>query len=253
MIATKASLSDHRRTSPSYAEAREALEGIEGDFQKLATQTQDENGLPKQTDLHFNSAKNDGGDFSVMRSVIQGLFNDMVALRNDYLKALNDGGHTRLLDADRVARDASFRDSYEILAKSRRTVYAYRQKANDLLEGFPQRVEKYALKKALKQSLLEGYSKGLPAAMAPFKETWDIEISLVDTAGELLEFLEASRKSWSPQGGKFIFQRSEDLDQFNAIMAKIASSVERQNEIRDNALKTASSAFSILKEDLPKR
>ena len=100
--------------------------------------------------------------------------------------------------------------------------------------------------------MLEGYQKGLKDALPLFREMWDLEVEAVEPMEDLIDHLEVTRIYWEPDQGMFMFERDRDLESFNTIMGKITKCVDRQTEIREKSLKSATDKIGNLKSMIPK-
>jgi serine/threonine protein kinase len=231
--------------------AKKTLSGIEEDMQKMIEEGTGPDGLPKETDFRFEKKSPPADDAERLRELMQSFFNDMLTLQNDYLAALDEDGLNTLLDADRVAKDTGFRDSRAILARLRKTVMIFRTKADGILEDFPKRLNDPSFGKNLNEALHSGYKEGMGKSLPLMKETWDLEVAVIGHMEELIDHLEATRSHWEPEDGMFMFQGDDDLEKFNAIMAKITACVERQTEIKESAQKSATEKIGSLKARIP--
>jgi len=250
-----------RSNTPSYsnypnpseiASAHSTISGIEDDIQSMMADAVDLDGLPKKSDLRFDSKTQASDDMGRLRELMQSFFNDMIVLQNDYLQALEDDGIDTLLDANRVARDRGFTDSRTTIASVKLTVRDTRTKAFKLLSDFPERIQNYDFESTTDQQMLEGYKKGLAKALPLFREVWDLEVESVDHLEDLVDLLEETRLYWEPEQGLFTFERDRDLETFNEIMAKITACVDRQTEIKEKSLKSATDKIGSLKNMIQK-
>jgi hypothetical protein len=98
---------------------------------------------------------------------------------------------------------------------------------------------------------MSGYKKGVGKTLPLLKETWDLEVKIIDHMNELLAHLEEIRSYWKPENGIFAFERDDDLEKFNAIMAKISACVERQAQIKQSTQKSAAENIGNLKAKIP--
>lgn len=134
--------------------ARSTISGIEDDIQSLVSDSVGPDGLPRKTSLRFDSNTPASNDMQKLRNLMQSFFNDMIEIQNDYLQALDDDGINTLLDANRVARDSSFRGSRLTLAKAKRTVSKTRSKAAQVMADFPKRTKNYNFSASSDQSFI---------------------------------------------------------------------------------------------------
>jgi serine/threonine protein kinase len=231
--------------------AKKTLSGLEDDIQKVFAEGTGPDGLPKETDFRFEKKSSPTDDMERMRELIRSFFNDMIALQNDYLAALDKDGINTLLDANRVAKDPNFRESRSILARVRITVQRFRIKASSILADFPKRLNDNLLDEKSNDAMMSGYREGVGKSLPRLKETWDLEVAVIDHMDDLIDHLEATRSHWIPEDGMFTFERDGDLNKFNAIMAKITACVEKQTEIKESAQKSATEKIGSMKARIP--
>ena len=232
--------------------ARNTISGLEDDIQSMISESVGPDGLPRKTDLRFDSDTPATDDMGRLRELMQSFFNDMIELQNNYLQALEDDGIDTLLDANRVSRDTDFTESRRTLVRVKRTVADTRSKAGRILADFPERMKDYEFSATSDKKMLEGYQKGLKDALPLFREMWDLEVEAVEHMEDLIDHLEVTRIYWEPDQGMFMFERDRDLERFNAIMGKITKCVDRQTEIREKSLKSATDKIGNLKSMIPK-
>ena len=249
-----------RSNTPSYSSypkaseiesARNTITGLEDDIQSLIAESVGPDGLPRKTDMRFDSNTPTSDDMGRLRELIQSFFNDMIELQNDYLQALEVDGIDTLLDANRVARDTGFTESRRTLVRVKRTVADTRSKASRILGDFPERIKDYEFSATSDRKMLEGYQKSLKNALPLFKEMWDLEVEAVEHMEDLIDHLEVTRMYWEPDQGMFMFERDRDLERFNSVMGKITNCVDRQTEIREKSLKSATDKIDNLKDMIP--
>jgi hypothetical protein len=80
---------------------------------------------------------------------------------------------------------------------------------------------------------------------------WDLEVEAVEHMEDLIDHLEVTRIYWKPDQGMFMFERDRDLERFNTIMREITKCVDRQTEIREKSLKSATDKIGNLKGMIP--
>lgn len=232
--------------------AQDVISGLESDMKSLAVESLDRDGLPRTTSLRFDTETPASNDMERMREIMQGFFNDMISIQNEYLAALEVVGIDKLLVPQRVGDDVGFRESYTILAKARRTVQEFRGRVDELVVDYPKKLEMSAMSPDSKKSMTIGFQKGLEKAVPLLKEGWDIEVASVDQMGDLIELLESRREFWKPINGQFIFEADGDLQRFNEIIEKIQVGVKRQTEIRRISAQGAIGTITDLKFKAPK-
>ena len=59
----------------------------------------------------------------------------------------------------------------------------------------------------------------------------DVEMKHMDSFGEFVSFIEMNKDYWVAKNGAFIFQRQEDLDEFNKLVGEIRLIERMQSQI----------------------
>jgi serine/threonine protein kinase len=231
--------------------AKKTISGLEDDIHKMIAEGNDADGLPKNTDFRFEKKNDATDDMGRIRELMQSFFNDILTLQNDYNAALDKDGLNTLLDANRVASDSNFRESKAIITRLQKTVLTFRAKASGIVADFPKRLNDYSFSEKSNVDMMSGYKKGVGKTLPLLKETWDLEVKIIDHMNELLAHLEEIRSYWKPENGIFAFERDDDLEKFNAIMAKISACVERQAQIKQSTQKSAAENIGNLKAKIP--
>lgn len=252
IIAKNSSSLSYDREAKDAKDARNALADIEEDINTLISETRDPEGIPKKTDLRFDTNKKQTNDMQKIRVLFKAFFNDMITLQNEYIEALGNDGIDRLLNADRISKDNGFFESRRIIRDAKVTVKNTRNKASLILSDFPKRIKNYQFTDASDQQILKGYQKGLDKALPLFMEIWDLEAKTLAHYEDLIDHLEAKKQLWSADEGQFIFEREVDMNRFDLIISRVVACVDRQTEIREKSLQNATQKFKDLKDKLPK-
>lgn len=246
-----AGITRRRQAEAKAEQAKEAIEGMEQDLDKMLAETTNPDGSPRETEFRLES-KLPENEMESLRHVVQSVLNDMAGLQNDYMAALKEDGLYSLLQADRLAADENFEESRAILGRSRKRVEEYREKARQMVLGIPKRLDAYSFSDDQKRSFMAGYGKRKDHNLDNLKASWDLEAKILDHMEELIDHLEASREGWSADEKVIVFESDDDLAKYKAIMKEIDDCSTKQTELQTKALEAAKSKFSGFKEKLTK-
>lgn len=232
--------------------ARNTLSGLENDFKIMSDKNFESDRSPRKTDFRFNTNVPASDEAGRARQMIQSVYNDLLNVQSDYLKAMEDNGIKTLLSADRIAKDVGFTESKLKLAKIKSAVADGNAKTNKILVDFPERINNYKLSPATKQAMLKGYQDRKNELPPLLKDGWDLEAEIIDHVEELLHHLETTRTHWTAKQGVFVFERDSDAKRFNEIMDQIAKCVEQQDAIRKDTLKSTEDYLKKIRDKMPK-
>ncbi len=230
--AIRSILPDRNSDTPSRSEVQEAMKGLVDDTQKFMDSAMKPDGSLNNFDVEFKPKANPANQAEQLRAFIQTFYNDMASQQRDYMAELDKAGLPRLLEADRVAADKDFEESYAILYQARLVVKKHRQKTEDLIQTFPDRVKTLGFSAEIESNMRKSFDKSLLKVRPQFKESWDLEEEVVMNFRKIIHLLQASRSRWAPEDGRFMFQEQGDLDRFNSYMTAVNECAERQNAIR---------------------
>jgi hypothetical protein len=166
------------------------------------------------------------------QNFIKLILTEMTDLHNAYQKRFNEAGFSAVLNPDRVAKDEGFHETRDMLAKMSQMAGENRSKALEKIDAAPRRLEAVALNTSMKPEVAQNCRKELGRVSALLRETWDLETTATDYLTDVVNLLQGTRDHWTPENGKFSFQRAVDLDRFNEMMEKIKARILRQNEIQ---------------------
>ena len=173
---------------------------------------------------------------------------DMSHLRQEYHDSIEATGLSRLLDPNRLADDPNLAQSREIHANAVRVVGEYKERAESLLTDFPTRLESFGVDGVTKRIVAKGFEWAVENAAPQFRENWEIEQQTINHMGEVIHLLEKAKGNWAIENGGYSFDRREDLQRFNEIMAQIDAGAQRQAQIREQSANSAGAMLEKLKK-----
>jgi hypothetical protein len=187
-----------------------------------------------------NSGSSDGAKMGV---IIKTMVNRMLALRREYELELDAIGWGKILDGQRLKTDVTFAESRTILKQANEIVLRYKSKNADLFSTIRQDIELSELSSSSKQSMLTGFDRTSEQGKAEAMEVWRLEQQALDEIGKIIALLSARRSAWEVQDGQVMFQSQEDLDMFNAYLAKVQAVIAKQEQIQAASLQRSKDAF----------
>ncbi|WP_035603031.1 hypothetical protein [Haloferula sp. BvORR071] len=234
------------RQAKETAKSEEALKGMKEDRARMLAEIN--KGSSKGTDFHFESEEPKDAASS-FRHLNQSLLNDSVAIRNEYLQAIDNAGVHRLLDRQRLAADEDLKESRAILARCAELVKDYKAKSRELLDSIPQLLDRYPIPAADKKEFLVGHYEVMPRKIADTEAPWNAEAKTLGILVELIDYLEETKTEWTVTDGKLLFQSDEGLAGFQAILKKLNEFAAKQREKEEKLLNEAQSKSKERKND----
>lgn len=230
------------RRNEASADAGEVA-AIQEDFRTMTREVERQADSPSPGTLRLQPATAPASsDMQRLRKFMQECFNDQVSLQNQYRAELEAAGLSSLLKAERLAGDKGFEESHAMLAKLDAVVSTNRNKAIKLAtEVVPQRLKEVKFTSATDRSILAGYQQSMKSTLPQLQQIWDLETQIMGHMRELINLLESSREYWDSDQGRFMFQRGEDHERFNALLAQINACTQQQAAIRQRVAKEAAS------------
>lgn len=192
-----------------------------------------------------------GSDSEKMDRLTKQLGNDLLEMQKNYLEELNDCGWDSLLSAERVENDKTFSESYAILENAMATANKFEKQHQSLVLGFPERIKALRVADELKKSMIKGYENGIKKGSGRIEEHWARERQTIDLYGDLIAFLRENQK-WKANGGKFIFESTEELDHYNSYLEKIKEITAQEEQLKSKRISELDQKLEDMKKDLTK-
>lgn len=229
---------------------KEFASWLEGQLynQKTFGSTTTQAGNSSECQSHGDSKES--GELNQCRKLMQEYLEEQQKLQDEYCQNMQNDGIDRLLDAERLQQDAGFVQSRQMLAKFKHRALETRQKALDIVTNFPDRIKKYNFSDTVNKSLLKGYQNGANYSLPLLRQSWDLELAMLGHMEALIDHLEATANRWRGEQATLIFNKQDDADRFNAIMAKWQQCEDRQNKLNEQSLQRAASKLEEIKRRL---
>ncbi|MFM7182660.1 MAG: hypothetical protein ACKO2G_14510 [Verrucomicrobiales bacterium] len=212
-------------------------------FEK-AVKTSAETGQPIQLDLAPSG--NPATEAEKIQTISRMNLQAVAELQNGYLKALNATGYDTLLDPDRAAKDKGFKETPEILAKSKAVVAEYGAKFNEHLRTFPEKVKSTIGNPSSDPSWFRGFEEGFRSNTKNGARIRELEAAMIEKVGESIEVLAAAEGKWEAQDGQFMFENDADMEKFNAALKEVTDFGAEQEKIREEAFSKGKSGLEKL-------
>jgi len=172
------------------------------------------------------------GDSGELQVFLKNYFNKIISMHNEYLAELDAIGWNALLDAGRIEKDVGMVQSRAIVSRARLTVDKFHGKWLQALNETRAQAQAMANESETKRGFAEGVADSSVAAAAKGELVWASEAEIVDTAGQLVEFLESTRGRWAVNKGQFMFRDDASMNEFNAFVLKINTLVQREDAMQ---------------------
>jgi hypothetical protein len=235
-----------RSTKHSYSASIAILENAARDVSSAAQSGTPNAATPSASDKRATPV----AEFEMVSRIIGAFAQDITRARKDYEEALEQAGIEKLLNADRMAKDANFTGTLAILMQARSAAQQSREQFETLMENFPQRLDSLELSESTKRNFLVGFQESLETSMPQMRESLNLEDKVVDLFEKVVDHLIATKGRWKPSNGMFMFYEDADLEVFNDLLQQIVECAQRQQEIQKAAEDTTTQKIESLKEML---
>lgn len=164
------------------------------------------------------------------------VLNEMIAIQNEYMAEIQVIGWEKILDADRLSADADLSESLRMMNQARDAATRMCEQQTPRLEAAGKRIAAgLNLSEKEKQSILEGFLKGLREKAAEREEVCRLEIAILDEFGGVLGVF-ASDPGWTVENGQFLFTEDRHVERFNHHYQNITVMTEQQDALRKQAM-----------------
>lgn len=180
----------------------------------------DEVGFLEHTDLEFD----DTNSKEIVR-LIKAVLNERVTLNNEYVAFVNNLGLEKLFDPNWMADYGNISSAKDSLAELNSITKNYHAEVTHMVS------EPYIISKlnslnlnysqADYEEFIGGFKRGVEKQSKRSELLFDSEVELLDKYGLFISFIEMNKDYWIAEDGAFIFQRHEDLDEFNKLVGEI--------------------------------
>lgn len=147
-----------------------------------------------------------------------------------YAQQLAESGLDTLLASSRLAQDTDLSQSKAILEKMNTTFLDYRRdvltKYNEIIR---EAVDETA--KSSRDTVLTATARGLQAGKSGVVKLLAIEQEILFRANDIILFLERTKGTWKISGNTLIFEKSEDLQEYNKTQSALFNKIEEEKNL----------------------
>jgi hypothetical protein len=164
-----------------------------------------------------------------LRALILGFSNEMIGIRQQYVKERESSGLPAAFAAlGPHFKSASPPDTDLMLTKTTEAAKNAKQRAVNLLKSFPQRVKDSDLDSSRKRVLLRILEESDYERISAVEQMLQLELSHLEQARLVCDYIHSSRGSWAVQGNKLVFAREADAAAVNGFLSKMAAIRNKQ-------------------------
>ena len=216
--------------------ARQMADNLKQAYANFAEQTAFEPGeMPKPLTVQ-PATSNLEGDHGVTEVLGKTMLNDLAAVQNEYLKALEGVGWMTLLDANRLRQDTGMRESRAIITAAEAVVREYRAKTFAVVESLPERVQRAPFSSdAVRREFLRGAAEGAATGRRSATASWDYEQQILLECQAVIDFLAKRQGLYEFKDGQVLFEEQSDADVYNAHTAKVNELIQEQSQLAKRA------------------
>ena len=226
---------------PEKAEAVKAIDGMTASIEHLAEQKKfgaDVGPIELQA-----VAATATGDMGVVELLSKQFINDAAAQYNEYLKALENAGWIGVLDAERLKKDPTMKESRAIVEASKAVVKEYREKSLTLLASLPERAKQATFQsEEVRRGFLDGVASSSVVTLKNNEQNWNHEEAIVAEYAAVIELFARLQGHYQfEEDGSVVFETDEAVETYNGHMTKanelIAAQAEAMKQQQSFALK----------------
>jgi len=230
-------------------EWREAIGRVEDHFDNRVGPKADEAGEVIGTKTR-SVAANASGVLDQLEQLMMETVDLSVKERNDYLRELKSIGADVMRDASWLRNDKGLRKSRTLVEKGRKVVERYRAKQSSLLATMRSKVVGLKVDPGLTAEALLAFDRSAKACQPKMDMYWKLESKSLGEFEKILDLLDARWNFWSAVNGQVVFQRKQDTEAYNAILARIQQHAAEEEKLAEQVRQECKSDFSRMKEGL---
>jgi hypothetical protein len=186
------------------------------------------------------------GDFGEMERLMREAVAGNVAITNRYQQTLEGIGWMSLLDAKRLDADIGMAQSRVMIEGARTAVDTVEKEADELVRTMEQRFRQANVSEKSRDSMLEGYHKGLRNSNEARTKLWALERQGIDELERIIDLL-SKREIWALENGMIAFHDESDIDLYNASLEKLDDIARQQQQIQNRQLNKANDMLESMK------
>ena len=224
-----ASLIGYSRQKPS---SDRVAARLSQDVSSITDAGRDNQGNLKKIDLVLDPAKVASGEIGEEERFLKTYLNNVVALRNDYVRGVQAIGMSDIMNTDRIAKDAGLTQSLAMVESATGLLQTFKEKVHALQARTRQEIDTLAIEGSTKERMRVGFDKGL--SRSPMDTMADLQAKMFTEYRAIFQLLKDTQGHWAVNKGKFDFQREQDLAAFQAH----AEAIDKDSEQGETLEKT---------------
>ncbi len=187
------------------------------------------------------------GEAGQMELVFKSALARAQAEGRSYLAEIEASGWSKVLDPDRLKADPASAGSRAMIRQVREIIARHRARMDATYAAARRDIEAANLRADTRRTALAALDKGAERNKAQAAAAWDLEEQLVGEIEAVVELLGSRQGAWQARSGKFVFQRSADLDLFNAQMKKVSAALGKQRQMELDRLQLVSDSLAVVR------
>lgn len=217
-----ASLIGYSRQKPS---SDRVAARLSRDVSSIVDSSVDAQGNAKIIDTVLDTKKIESSEAGERERFVKTYVNNVVALRNDYVRGVQAIGFSDIMNTDRIAKDAGLAQSLAMVESATSLLQTFKEKVHALQARARQEIDTLAVEGSTKARMRVGFDQGL--SLSPMDTIADLQAKMFTEYRAIFQLLKDTQGHWAVDKGKFDFQREQDLTAFRAHAEAIDKSAEQ--------------------------
>lgn len=167
------------------------------------------------------------------------MFNEMIAIQNEYIAELTVIGWDTVLDPARLKADPDMTQSAQMLTQARDAATRLCAQQERRLEAKARQVvSELTLRESDRKTLFQSFMRGMEEKAPVRAEICRLEVAIIDEVGEVL-FVLAGDPNWVHEDGMFLFSDDQNVETFNTHWGAIQTMSAKQKALQKDAMTEA--------------
>lgn len=182
-----------------------------------------------------------------MTQLLQRLFKEVQAQRNQYLSGLDKLGWNQILEPNRLLQDRrnGMAESQQMIREARALILRQRDRIYDLIESYSKQTKELMRTPSERNAFEEGLEQSLQSS----EKAWALELSIVDTV-EAIVALFANDPEWEYKNGMYYFSNDRYANQFNELRAELDETINTQEQYMTDSADSIDQFLEVLEDEL---
>jgi hypothetical protein len=176
----------------------------------------------------LSNARPTSADLSAIRSAFLSMVEASQETDEDYAADLRKAGLERLLVADRVAKDTTFRESRDMLTDIRGVVELYRVESTGHVQRFIEDLEAVKYQGLPKEEFVASIRAAIAPLETEMEKVWKHQKGIIDQYENAIRHLEATQGTWKLEGDSLKFSNVKDAEQYKQFFVEVDKHTQSQ-------------------------